>query len=76
MSNDKLTVYTTVGSQGREKGRETAIMPSAAECSKPGLDRALGFDFGLSGVTPGDRDELRFRRVSVTARLRSTAHAR
>ena len=46
------------------------------ECSKLGLNRALRFDLGLSGVTPGNRVGLEFRRVSVPARGRRTAHAR
>src|SRR5262249_29360631 len=40
----------------------------------PGSDFRVRF--GLSGVTPGNRDELTFRRVSSTARLRRLAHAR
>ncbi len=31
--------------------------------------------FGLSGVTPGNGEELGFRRVSFTARARRMAHA-
>ena len=40
-----------------------AIMPSAAECSKLGVNRALRVRLALSGVTPGERVGLRFRRA-------------
>jgi hypothetical protein len=32
-----------------------AIILLTVECSKHGLNRALRFDLGLSGVTPGNR---------------------
>lgn len=32
-----------------------------------GLHRAFGFGMSLSGVTPGEREGLEFRRVSATA---------
>jgi hypothetical protein len=53
-----------------------ATMSSAAECSKLGFSRALGLGFGLSGDTPGKREELGIRRVSATAQLRRSAHAK
>ncbi len=41
-----------------------------------GGSRALGVRFCLSGVTPGDREDLTFRRVSERCALRRTPHAR
>jgi hypothetical protein len=52
------------------------VLPSSAECSKLGFDRAFGFGFGLSGDTPGKGEELGIRRVSATAPLRRSAHAK
>jgi hypothetical protein len=40
-----------------------------------GCDRVFGLGFGLSGDTPGKREELGIRRVSATARMRRFAHA-
>jgi len=57
-------------------GRVLLLLSSAAECSKLGFDRALGLGFGRSGDTPGKREELGIRRVSATARLRRSAHAK
>jgi hypothetical protein len=56
--------------------KRNAIISVGDRNSKLGFDRPFGFDFGLSGVTPGNRGEVAFRRMSVTARLRRLAHAR
>jgi|SRR5580692_7110843 hypothetical protein len=50
------------------KSESCYITFRAVECSKLGLGRASA-RFGLSGATPGEREELRFRRVSSAARL-------
>jgi hypothetical protein len=42
------------------------MMPSGGGRSKPALP-GLRVRLSLSGVTPGDREELRFRRASFTA---------
>ena len=46
----------------------------AVECSKLGADR-ITIRFRLSGATPGEREDMAFRRVRNAARLRRTSHA-